>query len=95
MKMTVGLLAIEIIIPQSGSLKDKRMVINHIKDRLQGKFNVSVAEVGYQEKWQRAQVAIAQVSADRNYVEKTLHKIFRLLDDEHQFEIITYEFEYI
>lgn len=71
------------------------MVLNHIKDRVQAKFNVSVAEVGYQEKWQRSVLAIAQVSADRNFVEKSLNKIFRLLDDENTFEIITYEFEYI
>ena len=51
--MTVALLSLELYLPMSQSLKDKRMVLRRLKDRL-GAFNVAVAEVAHQEVWQRA-----------------------------------------
>ncbi len=51
--MRVAVLHVEIHIPYAQSLKDKRMVLRRIKDRLQ-KFNVAVAELEHQDLWQRA-----------------------------------------
>ncbi len=93
--MIVGLLSVEIIIPGSTSLKGKRAVINRMKDRLHHKYNVSVAEVDFQEKWQRATMAIALVADNRKYAEQVLNDIFRNLDQEQLFEIVHYQFEYL
>mgnify|MGYP003478836311 CR=1 FL=1 len=55
--MTVALLSVELYLPMSQSLKDKRMVLRRLKDRL-GALNVAVAEVAHQDVWQRAGLGI-------------------------------------
>jgi uncharacterized protein YlxP (DUF503 family) len=69
--MRVAVLRVEIHIPSSQSLKDKRMVLRRIKDRLQ-KFNVAVAEVEHQETWQRATLGIVAISNTTLHVEQEL-----------------------
>ena len=92
--MIVGLLSIEILIPTSASLKEKRMVLKSVKDRIRKKFNVSVSEVGYQDKWQRSLIAFAIVTEKEKFAQETLNKIFNYLDNELGFEIINYNFEF-
>jgi len=60
--MIVGLLTLDLHFPESNSLKDKRWVLRSIKDRIRNKFNVSVAEVGANELWQRSVIGIACVA---------------------------------
>lgn len=69
--MVVGLLTVELFIPGAQSLKEKRMVLRRIKDRLQ-KFNVSVAEVEHQDLWQRAGLAAVTVSTDQRHADREL-----------------------
>lgn len=69
--MTVALLSVEFHLPMSQSLKDKRMVLRRLKDRLRAA-NVSVAEVAHQDLWQRAGLAIVTVSSDGGVAERTL-----------------------
>jgi uncharacterized protein YlxP (DUF503 family) len=47
----VSLLTMELLIPWSRSLKDRRSAVRGLKERLRSRFNASVAEVGYQDKW--------------------------------------------
>jgi uncharacterized protein YlxP (DUF503 family) len=69
--MIVGLLTIELFIPGSQSLKEKRMVLRRIKDRVK-KFNIAVAEVEHHDLWQRAQLAIVTVSTDQQHADREL-----------------------
>ena len=69
--MRVALLHVELFIPSSQSLKDKRMVLRRVKDRLQ-KFNVAVAEVEHQDLWQRAGLGIVAISNSAAHVEQAL-----------------------
>jgi len=92
--MIIGVLNLDIHIPTSASLKEKRMVMNSIKDRLRKKYNVSVAEIGFHDKWQRAELAIVSVSGDKSFVDEALNKIFQFLDTQLEFEIIKYDFDY-
>ncbi len=92
--MTIGLLYIEIFLPVSSSLKDKRMVVKSLKDRVKNKFNVAIAEVEFLDKWQRAGIAITTVAASRKHVDEILNKVFHFLDIDPGFELIKYEFEY-
>ena len=72
--ITVGLLTLELHIAHSQSLKDKRQVLRSLKDRLRRRFNISIAEVGFQDTWQRSLVGVATVSADRTQAEGTLDR---------------------
>jgi uncharacterized protein YlxP (DUF503 family) len=69
--MRVAVLHVELHIPYSHSLKEKRMVLRRVKDRLQ-KFNVAVAEVDHQDLWQRAGLGIVAVSTAAEQVEREL-----------------------
>lgn len=72
--MHIGLLTLEIHLPDAHSLKDKRVVLRSLKDRLR-KFNVSVAEYDHQDLWQRAAVGVVSISSDHVVLEKTLNAV--------------------
>jgi hypothetical protein len=67
----VALLAVELFVPGARSLKDKRMVLRRIKDRL-AKFNVAVAEVDHHDLWQRAALGIVTVSTSEEHAGREL-----------------------
>jgi len=69
--MTIGLLSIELYLPGARSLKDKRMVLRRVKDRL-AKFNVAVAEVEHHDLWQRAGLGVVAIATTRAHVEREL-----------------------
>jgi uncharacterized protein YlxP (DUF503 family) len=69
--MVVALLSVELFLPGAGSLKDKRMVLRRLKDRL-AKFNVAVSEVEHQDLWQRAGLALVTVSTTGAHAEREL-----------------------
>jgi uncharacterized protein YlxP (DUF503 family) len=75
--MVVGVLRLTLYIHGAASLKDKRQVLRKVVDRLRSRFNVSVAEVGDNDVWQRAVVGIVAVSNDRSFVNGVLDKCAR------------------
>lgn len=92
--MTIALLSLELYLPMSQSLKDKRMVLRRLKDRL-GAFNVAVAEVAHQDLWQRAGLGVVTVASADEMADQTiaavLHEIERLepgLVTQHQVEYL-------
>ena len=74
-KMAIGLLTLEIYIPEAHSLKDKRQVLRSLKDRLRGKFNVAVAELEGQDSWQRSVVGVVSVANNAGYLEQAMRTV--------------------
>jgi uncharacterized protein YlxP (DUF503 family) len=74
---TVGVLTLELHLDGAHSLKDKRQTVKSLKDRLRSKFNVAVAEIDYQDLWQRALVAAVTVSSDHAHAEQVLQSVER------------------
>ncbi|HEY2383855.1 MAG TPA: DUF503 domain-containing protein [Terriglobia bacterium] len=72
--VVIALLTLDIHIPHAQSLKDKRMVVRSLKDRLRTKFNVSVSEVDHQDLWQRSQVSVVTVGSDEQFLKKVLEE---------------------
>jgi len=70
------------------SLKEKRFVMRSVKDRITRGFNVSLAETGYQDKWQRSEIAIVAVCGRRIDAERTLDRVRDLLDGEAELRVI-------
>ncbi len=70
--MPIGLLTLEIHIPDARSLKDKRQVLRSLKDRLRGHFNVAVAELEHQDLWQRSVVGVVGISSDEHHLEQSM-----------------------
>ena len=73
--MTIGALEIDLGIPGVHSLKEKRMVLQSLKDRIRQEFNVSVAEVEHHDVWQSSVVGVAVVSNDGRFANQVLSKV--------------------
>ena len=73
--MFIGVARFELFIPDSTSLKDKRHVLRSVTDGVRRKFNVSVAEVAYQDLWQRAAIGIACTSETPSQCRKVLQEV--------------------
>ncbi|MGQ0811979.1 MAG: DUF503 domain-containing protein [Nitrospiraceae bacterium] len=77
--MIVGVCTVELFIHDGHSLKAKRQVLLSLKDRLREKFNVSVAEVGEQDLWQKAVLGIACVANEGKHVNQVLDQALNLI----------------
>jgi uncharacterized protein len=73
--MIIGAITLELSIPTSNSLKEKRKVIRSLVARIRNEFNVSVAEVGGQDRWRSAEVAVVCVSSDHDYAHGLLTRV--------------------
>jgi uncharacterized protein YlxP (DUF503 family) len=80
--MTLAFARLTLFLPEVHSLKEKRMVLRRVKDRAQQKFNVSIAEVGENDIWQRAMLGVATVGSGRRFVESALDEIIRFVQSE-------------
>ena len=75
--MPIGVLTLELHLPQAHSLKEKRFVVRKIKDRLRARFNVAVAELDHQDLWQRAVLGVVSISSDRKALETLFEAVQR------------------
>ncbi|PLR97237.1 DUF503 domain-containing protein [Bacillus sp. T33-2] len=93
--MVIGLAACECIIYDAHSLKEKRSVLLRILTRLKQRYNVSAAEVDYQDTWQRTKIAIAAVSSSQVSAEKELQSALKLIDSFPEIERTITEIEWL
>jgi uncharacterized protein YlxP (DUF503 family) len=93
--MIVGVAECECLIYDAHSLKEKRAVLQRIITRLKQRFNVSVAEVDYQDVWQRTKIAIAAVTSTRVSTEKELQNALKLIDSFPEIERTITEIEWL
>lgn len=77
--MVVGLLSLELFIAGAQSLKDKRMVLRSLKDRLR-RFNVAVAEVDHQQLWQRAGLGVVTIAGTEALANRELQGVLEEID---------------
>jgi uncharacterized protein YlxP (DUF503 family) len=91
--MTVGVLQVEIAIPDAFSLKDKRRVVKSLKDRIAHGHNVSIAEVGALDEHRRSILGVAMVSNDSRYVRGALDKLVDFVRLTPQVSLIDYQIE--
>ncbi|OGB88503.1 MAG: hypothetical protein A3G35_05825 [candidate division NC10 bacterium RIFCSPLOWO2_12_FULL_66_18] len=93
--MTVGSCKIELRIPDSASLKAKRRVVKSLKDRVQARFNVGIAEVDRLDDWQRATLGVATVSNDARLVDETLSKVVNWIEANGEALVVDYEIDLV
>lgn len=76
--MYVGIARLTVTIDQSHSLKEKRMVVRRIKDRVRERAGVVINEVGELDRWQRAELGCAVTSGDRAKALEVLDEVIRV-----------------
>lgn len=79
--MVVGVLRLELRLPETHSLKGKRSILRSIKARVQQKFNVSIAECEEHDLWQRTVLGVSQVGPDQPHVDRCLREVVSFIDD--------------
>jgi uncharacterized protein YlxP (DUF503 family) len=83
----------DFLVPASTSLKDKRRVIRRLTDTIRSKFNLSIAEVDYQDLRQRGAIGVSCVSNSSFHAKKMLHELDRFLLGQHSIELVNAEIE--
>jgi uncharacterized protein len=86
--MVVGYGIINLRIPESGSLKSKRSVLNRILKRAQNEFNVSIAETGNLDNCKMAEIAFAVVGNDSRYINGKVDQLLRFIENLQVAEIL-------
>ncbi len=86
--MIIGICTCEIYIFNANSLKSKRSVVKSIIEKSKNRFNISIAEVGENDKWQKSIVAFSTISNSQRLVEETIEKVINFFDSYSEIEII-------
>jgi uncharacterized protein len=82
------MIRLDLQIPCSHSLKQKRSQVKSLKDRLSSRFNASVAEIDSLDNWQHAVIGICMLSSDRPYLEKQYSLIEPLVLEDTELELV-------
>jgi len=86
--LVIGTLKLSLYIHDNHSLKEKRKIVKSVVAKVGKKFNVSIAEVGSNDKWQMIELGISTVGNDRRFVNSILDNILSYLDSLYLGEII-------
>ena len=91
--MTIGVLHIDLLIPGSRSLKDKRRVVKSLKQLLHNRYNCSVAETDFHDLWGRARLSVCVISTDSRHANAQLNEIARFASTKDGAEVIDCQME--
>ena len=91
--MTIGLCRLSLYLPDSGSLKDKRRVLESLTKRIRNKLNVSVSELEDNELWQKAVLGVAIVCNESRHANRVLSKVVSLVQADGRLELLDYSLE--
>lgn len=73
--MFIGIARFDLFIPNSHSLKEKRQVLRSVSDVVERRFKVAIAEVDYQDLWQRAAFGVSCVAGSMSHCRKVLAEV--------------------
>lgn len=91
--MFVGIGILDVFISESRSLKYKRGVLKSIIKRTQNEFNISIAEVGHNDDWKKAEIGFSIVGNDSRYVNSKIDKVLRFVEDLYLAEVVNCKVE--
>lgn len=91
--MIVGRLNMVLNIPAARSLKDKRRVVKSLVTRIHNRFNVSIAEVGDNDKWQIVKLGAAVVSNRSDHVNSQISAVVKMVEREPETIVVDYNIE--
>ena len=86
--MFVGTIRVELLIPGCKSLKEKRRVVSSIKNKIKTRYNVSIAEVDFQDKWQRTAIGVSFVNNRQKDTEILCQKILEFFFENGDFVVL-------
>lgn len=91
--MLVGICTIRIMLFEANSLKEKRHVVKSVIERVKSRFNVSIAEVGQQDKWQVAEIGFSCVTNSRRHADEIINNVVRFIEGDGRFDVTAFDME--
>lgn len=91
--MVVGTLRIVLYLHNNRSLKGKRKIVRSMVDKVKHKFNVAIAEIGSNDKWQKIELGVSTVGNDRRHIDASLSTVLSFLDSLYLAEIVDSKIE--
>jgi uncharacterized protein len=85
--MVIGAMIIEFHIHDNQSLKGKRKIVKSMIGKVKSRFNVSIAEVGSNDLWQKIELGVSAVGNDRRFIDSSLASVLGFLDSLYLAEI--------
>lgn len=79
--MIIGACRLELFLPETHSLKEKRQILRKIIEKATHKFGVPVAEVEFQDLWQRAALGFAVAGSDRRFIQSLLERMVAFIEE--------------
>lgn len=92
--MVVGVLTLELFLPEAQSLKGKRSLLRPLVEHIRRNWNVSVAEIAHQDTWQRALLGVAAVSAQETRVRGVLDEVSRYAGNQGSIQVVDSSVEF-
>ena len=91
--MVVGTLRIELYLHDNRSLKGKRKIVRSMVDKVKHRFNVAIAEIGSNDKWQKIELGVSTVGNDRRHIDSSLSTVLSFMDSLYLAEIVDSKIE--
>lgn len=92
--MVIGTCRITLHLPYNHSLKEKRHIVKSIIDKVRWRFNVSIAEIGHQDKWQLVTFGLATISSSSKVVNQVISSVISFIEDsKDDIQLVDYEIE--
>jgi len=91
----IGILSVSLYMPAAQSLKDRRMILKSLKDKLRANFNISIAQLDQEDKWQTAICGIVMIGNDQRYLNSTLSNVLAFIESYRDLEISDTEISFI
>lgn len=93
--MIIAAAHLNVLVPDVASLKGKRKAIRALKDRVRVRFNVSIAEVGAQNLWQRSELGLAAAGNDQRVLNSKMDKLLNYIESTGLVEVVGAELDFI
>jgi len=93
--MTIGVLTIDLSLESAFSLKEKRVTMNRIRDRVRRKFNVAIAEIGDNDIWNHACIGVVAISNEQAHVNSMLSKVVSFIETIRDCEVEDFSTEFL
>ncbi len=93
--MIIGTLKMVFHLPENHSLKEKRRIAKSISSKVRSKFNVSIAEIGSNDKWQLLELGIVTVGNDRQFIDRSINSVINYIDSMYIAPVVSTDVEII
>lgn len=89
----IGVCTLQLFYPEVHSLKEKRRIIQSLFTKIRKTFNVAVAEIKFQDLWQKSEVGVVTINSSTQELQRTLDYVVNFINEEHDLQLVDYQVE--